>query len=146
MTTPTHKGFAKDVAKQLDRRRMRRRLLGWGIAGTAIVLAALYLTCGRGFGIGGKGSGSGSGPGSVVAPADAGPRRCEIRVTAAGISVDGKPMTRDEAVTACKATTGADVVVTGDARQGDWDALRAALDAAGVSLFTKDIAPADAGS
>jgi hypothetical protein len=29
------------------------------------------------------------------------------------------------------------VVVTGDARQGDWDALRAALEAAKVPVFTK---------
>lgn len=146
MSTPGNKTFAKDVAKHLDRRRMRRRLAVWtGLLG-AIVLAAMYLTCGRGFGIGGKGSGSGKGPGSVVAAADAGPRRCEVRVSVAGIVVDGKTATRDEAVTACKATAGADVVVTGDAREGDFKDLKTALEAAGVSVFVHDSTPPDAGS
>ena len=144
------KRFAKDVAKHLDRRRMRRKFAFWTSALGLAVLAVMYVTCGRGFGIGGKGEGSGSGrgsgSGSVVAIADAGPQRCQIRVTADGIAVDGMKMTRDEAVAACKVTTGADVVVTGDARQGDWDALKAALDAAGVALFTKDIAVRDAGA
>jgi len=53
-------------------------------------------------------------------------------VAPGAITVDGKPMSRDDAVAACKATTGADVVVTGDAREGDWQELRAALEAAGV--------------
>jgi len=145
MSTPRNKTFAKDVAKHLDRRRMRRRLAVWtGLVGAA-VLAVMYLTCGRGFGIGGKGSGSGSGPGSVVATADAGPKRCEVRVSVEGIFVDGKSATRDEAVTACKATTGADVVVTGNAREGNFKDLKAALEAAGVSVFVHDGTPPDAG-
>ena len=113
--------FAKDVATQLDRRRMRRRLLVLAVLGAAIVLAVLYLTCGRGWGLGGSGKGKGEGPGSATA-VNPGPRRCVIRVTAAGIKLDGKSTTLDAVVKACKATTGADVVVTGDARQGDWDA------------------------
>jgi hypothetical protein len=121
--------FARDVAKHLDRRRMRRRVLAWSALLAAVAAGALYLRCGAGFGLGGAGEGPGPGsPRPLTAP-----RRCAIRVAAGGITVDGKPMLRDDAVAACKATAGADVVVTGDARQGDWNDLRAALRIAGVS-------------
>jgi len=122
--------FARDVARQLDRRRLRRRLLLWVALLVVVALAALYLRCGGGLGLG-TGSGNGDGPRSprpLAAPA-----RCALRVAAAGITVDGKPMGRDEAVAACKATTGADVVITGDAREGDWKELNSALGAAGVT-------------
>lgn len=136
------KKLATEVAKQLDRRRFRRRMLLLGAIGAAIVLAITYLTCGQGFGLGGKGKGKGEGSGAgsgsgVAAIVDAAPARCAVRVHAKGITVDGKDVTPEQAVAACKATTGADVVVTGDARQGDWDALRAALEAAGVTVYTK---------
>lgn len=138
MPTPDDRRFSKDVAKQLDRRRMRRRLLLLTVLAAAIALAVTYLTCGRGWGLGGKGEGSGPGPGSGAGvTVDAGPNRCAVRVTGTGITVDGAPATREQAVARCKATTGADVVVTGDARQGDWDELRAALEAADVPVFTK---------
>lgn len=136
------KKLATEVAKQLDRRRFRRRLLVLGAIGAAILLAITYLTCGQGFGLGGKGKGEGSGAGSgsargIATLVDAAPARCAVRVHANGITVDGKDVTAEQAVAACKATTGADVVVTGDARQGDWDALRAALETAGVTVYTK---------
>lgn len=127
------KEFAKQVAKQLDRRRFRRRLLIAAALVTAVVIAALYLTCGDGFGLGGKGkgSGAGSGPGSA-APAL---HRCALRVSAAGLTLDGKPATVAAAVAGCK--DGADVTVTGDAREGDWDALRQALTAAKIPYYKK---------
>ena len=96
-------------------------------------------TTGKGLGLGG-----GSGPGDgeerrgIAAIPDAGPTRCAIRLSAAGITVEGKAATQAEAIAACKATTGADVLVTGDARQGDWDDLRAALEAAGIAYFTRE--------
>lgn len=134
--------LARDMAKHLDRRQMRRKLVFWALLVGAIVLAALYLTCGKGFGLGGKGKGAGKGegagpgPGSVQpllsAPVDAGPIRCEVRVAASGITVGGKPATVDEAVAACKAATGTDVLVTGGARQGDWEDLKAAFERAGI--------------
>ena len=130
--------FAKDVAKQLDRRRMRRKLVLLGLFGAVIALAITYLTCGHGWGVGGAGKGEGSGPGpGSGARTDAGHKRCSIRITADGIAVDGARATPAAAVATCKATTGADVVVTGDARQGDWDALRAKLEAAKVPIYTK---------
>lgn len=133
MSSPD-KQLAKDVAKNLDRRRMRRRLLVLVGLAAAIALAVLYLTCGRGWGISGKGNSEGKGVGSAIVR-DVGPQRCRIRISAAGITVDGKSATRKAAVAACKETTGADVVVTGDARQGDWDELRAALEAANIAVY-----------
>ncbi len=131
MSTP-HKQLAKDVAKNLDRRRMRRRLVMLVGLAAAIALAVMYLTCGKGFGLGGKGKGDGVGSAIVK---EVGPRRCVIRVSAKGITVDGKQVTSKNAVAACKDTTGADVVVTGDARQGDWDELRRALQAGNIAVY-----------
>jgi hypothetical protein len=126
--------FADDVARALHRRMRRRRLALFATAAAVIALALYFVTCGHGFGLGGPGKGSG------VAPAptsDAGPRRCIVKVTAAGYLVDGNAAPRDVVVTTCAATTGAEVTVTGDARQGDWDELRAALQAAHVAVFIK---------
>lgn len=135
MTEPS----ARSIAKQLDRRQVRRKLFVLSGLVAAAIAAVTYLTCGQGLGLGGKGkgegegSGAGSGPGSALV-VDAGPRRCAVRIDATGTTVDGKPATTDEIVAACKLTTGADVTVTGDARQGDWDTLRAELEAAEVSI------------
>lgn len=125
--------LARDVAKQLDRRRMRRRLLLWSALLALVAAAAMYLRCGDGFGLGGSGKGPGEGG---EAKKLAVPARCSLRVAKAGITVDGKPMLRDEAVAACKAAGAADVVVTGDAREGDWKDLRGALETAGVTEIT----------
>jgi hypothetical protein len=124
MTAPT----AKDVARELDRRHRNRRLLilgGWVVL---VVLAALYLRCGRGWGLGGSGTGTGNGSGTTAAP-----HRCSVRVTAKGLELAGKPTTPTAIVSGC--AQGVDVIVTGDARQGDWDALRATLDAAHIPVF-----------
>lgn len=134
MTTP-HKQFAKDVATELERRKRRRKLLFIAVWATLIVLAVLYMRCGSGFGLGGgkgNGTGKGSGVGSSTISA-----RCTVRVTSEGITVDGAKKTRDEAVEACKKTEGAMVTVTGDARQGDWDELRAALQAVRVKIYIR---------
>jgi hypothetical protein len=127
----TDKRFVKDVAKELDRRHLRRKIVVLGGATAAIVLAVMYLRCGHGWGLGGEGAGSGagSGPGSAVAA-----KRCEIRVAKAGITVDGHAVTREAAVVACKPLGAADVIVTGDAREGDWEALRQALEAAKLDI------------
>jgi hypothetical protein len=128
MTEPT----AKNVAKELDRIHRRRRLLilgGWAVL---VILAALYLRCGRGWGLGG-GNGSGAGSGTASAPAV--PHHCQVRVTAKGLELAGQPSTQGTIVASCP--QGVDVIVTGDARQGDWDALKAALDAAHVPVFAR---------
>jgi hypothetical protein len=128
--------FAKQVAKHLDRRQQRRRLVVLGTMLAAVIAAALYLRCGRGWGIGGEGGDTSAGRPATGSAA----RRCSIRVAASGITVDGKSMTKADAVAACGAMDGADVVVTGDARQGDWDALRSALDSAHVPVFVHESA------
>jgi hypothetical protein len=135
---PEDRRFAKDVAKHIDRRRTGRKVAVYGGLAGAIALALSYLTCG-GWGLGGRGGGKGSGPGSGTALiADAGPRRCVVRVTAAGITVNGEKATRGEVVKACKATAGAEVVVTGDAREGDWQELEAALRAAKIEILRRE--------
>jgi len=132
--------LAKDVAKHLDRRRMRRKVLVWMLLVAALVIAALYLRWGGGWGLfgKGKGDGKGEGPGSVqtlVSPADAGPRRCQVRVAAEGITADGKQVTVEEAVAACKGAATVEVFVTGGAREGDREDLEAAFDRAGIQYL-----------
>jgi hypothetical protein len=134
--------FARDVAKHVDRRRMRRRMTIWGALLALVVAAASYLRCGSGFGVGtGTDTGTGGYDNSSRARPVSGPKRCAVRVAPGAITVDGKPMSRDEAVAVCKAATGADVVVTGDAREGDWEELRAALKAAGVDVSERHPSP-----
>ena len=135
MTSPD-KQLAKNVAKNLDRRRMRRRLVMLVALAAAVALAVMYLTCGTDFGLGGQGKAKAKaeGVGSAIVK-EVGPRRCVIRVSASGITADGTSATTKSAVAACKDTTGADVVVTGDARQGDWDELRRALEAANIAVY-----------
>lgn len=136
MTEPS-KQLAKDVATEISRRQRRRKLLVWTLIIAIIVAAVMYLRFGRGWGLG-TGTGTGSGTGSAVAPpGDAGPARCTVRVSAEGITVDGNKVSRDDAVAKCKGTEGAMVTVTGDARQGDWDELRAALQAVGVKIYIR---------
>lgn len=127
MTTPT----AKEVARELDRRHRRRRLIilgGWAVL---VVLAALYLRCGRGWGLGGGSGGTGGGAGSAAQPEK--PHRCDVRVTANGYELGGHLATADDVVGKC--VQGVDVIISGAARQGDWDTLRKRLDAAHISTF-----------
>ncbi len=130
--TPT----AKDVAKELEHRQRRRKILLLGGLAAAIAAALVYGTCGRGWGLG-TGTGTGQGEGTRT-PADAAPRRCAIQVAAEGITVDGAKLSPTDAVAACKrAGAGADVIVTGDAREGDWLELKLALEAAKIELFVR---------
>jgi hypothetical protein len=133
--------LARDVAIQLERRRRNKKLGLVAIWAVAIALAVMYLRCGSGWGTGGKGAGKGPGSGEstpLIQIQPGGPKRCVVRVSAEGIVVDGKQLKRDEAVAACKQTEGALITVTGDARQGDWDELRTALEGAGVKIFKRD--------
>jgi len=144
------------------KRRLRRLVVPAALV-AAIALAVLYLRCGGGFGLGGgSGVGLGKGPGSAGSagaggsdstargaldrPSDAGVPRCQVRVTGAGLELDGAVATREAIVAACRTASAADVTVTGDARQGVWDDLKAALTAAGIATFVRDpqAAPTDA--
>jgi len=132
------KRFVKDVAIQVDRRQRNRRRL-FVLFWLLVILGALvYLRCGQGWGLGGAGFGTGAGKGTGTATTIPPPNRCVVRVSAEGISVDGKLMKASEAVAACRKTEGALVTVTGDARQGDWDELRVAFEAARVKIYTRE--------
>ena len=129
--------FADDVAKALHKR-MRRRKLTFFTIGAALIAALVYfVTCGHGFGLGGHGNGAGVGPGAVAA-SDAGPKRCTVRVDKNGYSVDGKAnATREDTVATCKKAGTAEVTVTGDAVEGSWTELKAALEAAHVPVYQR---------
>lgn len=125
------------MSKQQPR---RSRLAPLAVIGALIALALLLFRCGPRLGLGGD-DGDDPDPGAartVAAPiADAAPARCQVRLAAAGLSVDGRTVEPAAAIEACRAAGAADVIVTGDARQGDWDALRAGLEGAGVELFVR---------
>ncbi len=135
--SPDDRQFARDVAREIDRRRMRRRVTLWTALLAVIAVALMYLRFGDGLGIGGGRPGLGGGDdGSARARSLAEPARCVIRIAASGLTVDGRAMSRDDAVAACKTAPGVDVRVAGDVREGDWQALRAALRAAGIQNLT----------
>lgn len=137
MTQPTppdrskDRQFARDVARQLDRRRTRRRLTLWTALLALVIAAAAYLRLGGGLGM--LGLGGGTGDGDEERRPLAGPQRCAIRLSASAITVNGHPMSRDAAIAACKSAPGVDVFPTGDARHGDLKELDAALKAAGAT-------------
>jgi hypothetical protein len=128
-TRPPDRQFARDVAKQIDRRRVRRRVTVWSALIALIAAGAAYLRCGSGLGLGGFGTGGG---GEVESRRSAGPARCAIRVAADGIVVDSKPRSRAEAIEACKSAARVDIYPTGDVPHRDPQALGAALRAAGA--------------
>src|SRR3954471_11508460 len=133
----TDKKLIKDVASELEARRRRRKMTFLGVWAVLIALAIYFVRCGAGWGIGGgSGNGTGKGPGTGSQVSKQ-PQRCTVRVSGDGIFVDGAKKTRDDAVALCKKTDGAMVTVTGDARQGDWDELRAALQAVGVKIYIR---------
>jgi len=134
--SPDDRQFARDVAREIDRRRMRRRVTLWTALLGVIAAALMYLRFGDGLGIGGGRPGLGGGDGSASERSLAEPARCVIRIAASGITVDGRAMSRDDAIAACKTAPGVDVRVAGDVREGDWQALRAALRAAGIRNLT----------
>ncbi len=151
MTDLEKRRLARDVARELDRRRTRRRLAVLVLLLAAAIAAVMFLRCGSGFGLGGSGKETGKRIGSAIT-ADPRPTRCAIRLARKELTVDGKRATRAEAIKACKLTSGAEVLITGDARQGDWDDLRAALEAANIPYLTREPRgvtptgpPADAG-
>lgn len=132
--------LAKNVAKELDAQRRRRKLRTYAVFGVLLVAAIMFVRCGSGWGLGGNGKGDGKGPGKGPgsgATKGSAAQRCTVRVSAEGIFVDGAKKSRDEAVSLCKKTDGAMVTVTGDARQGDWDELREGLQAVGVKIYIR---------
>jgi hypothetical protein len=147
------------ISNNSNRKSSSSRRRGWalrGILAALIVMALAYLRCGgAGFGLGGGGDGVGVSkrdePPSTSrplvsersdrSPAAAEPVRCQLRLDAAGLWLLGaagqEQVAVATAVKECKRAGGADVVITGDARQGWWDELRTALDGEGVPSFVR---------
>jgi hypothetical protein len=134
---PADPKFVKAVAKQLDRRRVRRRLTLWAFLLAAAAAAAGYLRCGHGFGLGGGGGGETIGSNDQPAT---GPRRCVLRISATGITVDGNDMPREQAVATCKDAGSAELIQVGDAPEGKLTELRHALEAAKVPFVVRESA------
>jgi hypothetical protein len=93
-----------------------------------------------------RGAGASRAAGGHASGGGGGGRRCRLRLSAHGLTVDGEPATIDEAAARC---TDGELVVTGDALQGDLDRLRAALAARGRPVrerlpWPAPPAPADA--
>jgi hypothetical protein len=129
---------AKQVAKELDKRMRRRKLTWLGVWAALIAAAVLYLRCGQGWGIGGKGEGEGgSGAGSSTSTSTSA-KRCQVRIDATGITVDGKGANRDTIVEVCRLAGGAELHVSGDARHGDVLQLQAALNTAKIDTLVHD--------
>ena len=123
---------AKDVAKEIERRARRRKLAMLGVWVALVVAAVLYLRCGQGWGTGGTGSGTST---STSTSTSTNKKRCQLKLGSSGVMLDGKTMSREGAVEQCaRAGGGAEVTVTGDAREGDWSALRGMLSAAHVDI------------
>jgi len=133
---------AREVAKHIDRRQVRRRVLLWLLLLVTIIFAIVYFRCGSGWGLGGRGKGDGDGPGSVKSLAvidDAAPNQCELTLSPEGILLAGAKVSRADAVAACKMAGRAIVIVTGNTVQADWDALKAALETAKVTVFRREL-------
>lgn len=82
------------------------------------------------------GLGLGSGDDTAEESADAGP--CKLRLDKAGLTLDGEAVPIEAAVAECKKSGEALLVVTGDANYGELERTRAALEAAGVSVMSKE--------
>ncbi len=132
----------------MSRRRQQRgsggRLLIWAFVLGLLVAGLMYLRCGEGLGFGPGGGDEGdhgrSDQKEEVRPAVGEPvSRCQLRVDAKGLTLDGKPSDIDPAVEACKkAGGGAELTATGAAKYGTVEDLKAALDEAGVPVLVRE--------
>ncbi len=139
----------------MSRRRQQRstggRLVIWALVLGLLVAAMMYLRCGEGLGFGPGGGDDGDDEGEKgearrdqLTPAVGGEpaRRCQLRLDASGVTLDGRSVEMDAAVAACKKAGGAELVTTGDALHGAVEELKAALDAAEVPVLVRDRATA----
>lgn len=115
----------------------------------ALLLAWLFRSCpglGPGLGLGtgkddpgthDKPPATTSGDARTAPPGDAGAekaRACMLELTSDGLFVDGKDAPIAEAVRICRMAGKAHLQVTGGARVGTYEELKAALEEAGVTL------------
>ena len=132
----------------MSRRRQRStggRLFIWILVLGLLVAALMYLRCGEGFGFGPGGGDEGdeeeTAPAAdkdAVRPAVGSAVRCQLRLDANGLTVDGQAAEVDAAVATCKKAGGAELVATGDAVFGTLEELKTALDREGVQVLVRD--------
>jgi hypothetical protein len=115
------------------------------------VIVGSSLKCG-GLGLGpGWGFGSGTGSAPVASATSTSAREagthgtCHVRLDSQGLALEGGASTLEAIVSACKEAGSAELVVTGDARSGSYDELRAALDQARVPYHVRGRPDATAG-
>jgi hypothetical protein len=134
----------------------RKKVARVGIVGglmAALALLVPWKRCGGELGLPGFSRGTGPGeiddtPGTPSPPMPsplAQPPRCQVRLDATGLTLAGSPSERAAAVAACAKAGAADVVVTGEAPQGAWDALKGELDKAGVKTYVRGAPQGDPG-
>lgn len=115
-----------------DKRRSRTSL----IAAALVALAVWLGWCGRGYFLGGGDPGLGVEKQEPrPATADATRARCLLRVDAQGITIAGDRVDLPTAIARCQPAGEAELTVTGDARFGTVDELRADLEHAGIRVF-----------
>jgi len=106
------------------------------LVGGGALLVWLLVSGGGGLGLGGSGGGTASAaPAPPPTPAPP-PPPCKVRIDILGVHVDGKPVDVKTAIERCRASKRAEVVVTGDARQGTKDDVMRSFAAAGIAVAT----------
>jgi hypothetical protein len=60
--------------------------------------------------------------------------RCTLRIAQRGTFVDGEPLSRTDAVSVCKRTAGAVVVIEDDVPCSEWEPVCTALHREGVAI------------
>lgn len=127
-----------------DSRRSRSRWALRGALAGLVAAAIAVLRCAPGIGLGGGGEGSEEQVAKETPEPAPAALRCQLRLDAAGLwllaATGQTQVSQEQAVSACRTSGGADVVVTGDAKQGSWEALRSALEAAKVPAFVRGAA------
>jgi len=106
------------------------------LVGGGALLVWLLVSGGGGFG----GSGNAGAAGAAASPPPPAPAPppppCKVRIDILGVHVDGKPVDVKTAIERCRASKRAEVVVTGDARQGTKDDVMRSFAAAGIAVAT----------
>ncbi len=138
------------MSEQKNGKRNRGRMSPMLLLLAALVLLGLWLArgrCGRGWGLGGGGDTTGlpSGrperpSGGDVARTDGDSPRtqappCEARLSSDGLQRNGRSVTLADLVSQCRAAGSVNLTVTGDARFGEMETLRASLADAGLRVF-----------
>ncbi len=124
----------------MKRTRAKFGLKKWLVLALLAAAAALYFQRGGDFGFLAEGMNwARDTAGSVAAdderPGDsAGDEPCELRLAREGLELGGERVEREEAVAACERAGEAALSVTGDARYGEYERVKEALEAAGIDV------------